>query len=352
MHVTLNLPKIELEGFLSLSSLFGLSTSTVGLDIGQHSVRVAELSKPQQHATLKSVGEALLPKKLIDKNQIIDVDALSTSIKLALDNAQPNSIKARSVVAALPETYIYTRVIQLPNLPPAEFKKAVPYEASQFLPVPIDDVYYDYIPLGVREDTGQTDLSIFAAPKSLVDGLIEAVHKSGLELFALETKPTAIARAFLPVGVDAAVLIVEIGSETTRITVADHGNVWLTTSANVGEIQLLKEIADKMQQPANEIKRYLEQNKKHINIDIISSAVKPIVNEALSAARFHETRDYHSAKITRIILAGQGTTIPELIPTAIKSLRLNCEAGKPLVTSREDIDLKYAVSLGLAMRQI
>ncbi len=340
------------EGYLSLSSLFGLSTSTMGLDIGQHSIRVAELTKSQQHASIKSVGEAEIPKKLIDKNQITDIDSFVAVIRTAVANAKPNPIKAKSVVAALPEAFIYTRVIQLPNLPPAEFKKAIPFEASQFLPVPIEEVYYDYTTLGVREDTGQTDLAIFAAPKTLVDGLIEAVHKSGLELFALETKPTAITRAFLPLGVDSAVMIVEIGSETTRMTVADHGNVWLTTSLNVGEIQLTKDIATKLHQPPEQLRKYLEQNSKQFNPDILIDVVKPITNEIISAARYHENRDYHAAKITRVILAGQGTTIPELIPTIIKSLRLNCEAGKPLVTSNSDVNLKYAVALGLSMRPI
>ncbi len=337
---------------MALSSLFGLKTEVCGIDIGQHTVRGAQLRSARQHAPLLGMGEAALPKKVFDKDKITDLDGFAKTILEVIQNAQPHPITAKAVVAALPETLIFTRVIQLPNLPPPELKKAIPYEASQFLPIPVENVYFDYIPLALRPDKQQIDVAIFAAPKELVDGLIDVIHRAGLELYALETKSTAILRSLIPAGTEEAALIMEIGSESTRMTIADHGNVWLTTSFNVGEIQLIKAIATKLGKPEADIRTHLANHQGDEINKMLVEVVGPIVQEAISATRYHETRDYHPSKTHRAIIVGQGATIPGVIPAIIGSLHIKCEPGLPLVSGTPNIDLKFSVALGLSMRAL
>lgn len=335
---------------MSLSSFLGLRTEVVGLDIGQHSVRVAQLKRPRQHSRLVSLGIAELPKKTLEKGTIANPDALIETIKSALQNATPHRITAKTLVAALPEIYIFSKVIQMPNLPPNELQKAIPFETSQFIPMPIDEMYIDYTPLALHPDKQQIDVAIFAAPKQMVDSLIDITNQAGFELSALETKSTAITRSLLPAGSTDAIQIIEIGSESTRMTISDHGNVWLTTSLNIGEAQLLKTIGEKLNQPENEVRDYLSNHKSSSIDSVVSSAVAPIVQEAVSANRFHETRDYQADKIKRAILVGQGSTIPGIIPAVVGSMHIQCEPGLPLVTGTTEVNLQYAVSLGLSMR--
>jgi len=337
---------------LALFSLFGLHTETCGIDIGYHGIRGAQLKYPRQHAPLVALSEVQLSKKVFDKNQLADKDGLAQAIHQLVQSGQPHPITAKAVVAALPEMFIFTRVIQLPNLPPEELQMALPHEVSQYIPLPVEDVYYDHVRLALRPDKEQLDVALFAAPKVLVDDLIDAIHQNGLELYALETKATAIMRSLLPLGTTESALIIEIGSESTRMTVADHGNVWLTTSLNVGTLQLLKTLSEKLAKPEAEVKEYLAKHQSVNTESILSTAVSGIVQEAISATRYHETRDYHPTKIHRAIVVGQGTTIPGIIPAIVRSFHIKCEPGLPLVTGVANVDLKFGVALGLSMRSL
>lgn len=320
--------------------------------MGRHSIRVAQLRSPRQHAALVGVSETPLPQKTFDKDRITNVEQFTQAIQNLLQTARPHPITAHAAVAALPEAFIFTRIIQLPNLPPHELRKAVPFEVSQFLPIPVEEVYYDYTPLALHPDKQQIDAALFAAPKQLVDTLVDILHRCGLELYALETKSTAIARTFLPAGTEEAILIIEIGSESTRFTVIDHGDVWLTASLNIGQIQLVKAIAEKIGKPDSEVKAHLSAHSGSATSEMLTSIVSPITAETVSVTRYHETRDYHSNKIKRAIIAGQGADLPGLIPALVGSLHLKCDPGTPLVTGTPNVDLRYSVALGLSMRTL
>lgn len=315
-------------------------------------MRAASLRSPHQHASLQSVSEAALPAKIFAKDQISNVDQFTETIQKLLDSGSPEPMKARAAVAALPEAFIFTRIIQLPNLAPHELQKAVPYEVGQFLPIPVEEVYFDYTPLALHADKQQIDAALFAAPKQLVDNLVTALHNCGLELYALETKSTAITRAFLPAKTTDPTLIIEIGSDSTRLTVVDHGDVWLTASLNVGEIQLLKAIADKIGKPDAEVVPYLAGHGSETTNTMLASVVAPILQEVVSVTRYHESRDFNAGKIHRAILTGQGAAIPGLVPVLIANMHIKTELGTPLVTGIKSIDPRYSVALGLSMRTL
>ncbi len=335
-----------------MSSLFGFNTSVCGLDVGLHALMAAQLKSPAQHSTLVCLSTQDLDQKTFEKDKTLDSEILARTLKNLISNAQPRPITAKAVVAALPETYIFTKIIQLPNLAPKELQKAIGYEASQYLPVPIDEVYFDYTPLALRPDNKQIDAALFAAPKNLVDSLITAIKSCGLELYAVETKSTAIGRALLPSGNTDAVLIIDIGSESTRMTLVDHGNVWLATSVAIGEIQMLKALSELFKCEPKEVRKIVAAGTSDLVKDTIKSITAGITQEAMSVIRYHETRDYGPNKVAKALVVGQGATIPGILDQIVEAIHLKSEFGAPLVAGNKSIDLRYTVALGLSMRSL
>lgn len=337
---------------MSFLSSFGVKTDVGGLDIGPTNLRMAQLKYPKQHASLVALSEVSLPKKIFEKDTIVDTDSFSSALATLLESASPQAITAKAVVAALPETFIFTRIVQLPHLAPNELKKALNYEIGQYLPVPVEGVYYDYTPLALRQDKQQLDIAIFAAPKTLVDPLIDVIHSQGLELYALETKATAATRALILSGSNSAALIIEIGNGATRLTVVDHGNVWLTTSLPCGEEQITKVVAEKTGHDQKSVRQELSKADAGAAHTALKAAIDPIVQEVVSITRYHETRDYEPSKLDRTIIVGQGASLPKITELLTEALHRPCEPGSPLVGNAQTLDLKYAIAIGLAMRTL
>ncbi len=100
----------------------------VGLDIGFSSIKVVSLSKDKDQYKLVSLGSIPSPQPGIVSDADEDLEVLAGAIKKLLAAAK---IDQREVIVALPESRVFTRVIDdLPFLTDAELSSAIRYAAE------------------------------------------------------------------------------------------------------------------------------------------------------------------------------------------------------------------------------
>ena len=88
--------------------------STVGLDIGSHSIKLVELLEDKGVYTLHAAGLVPTPVNIVSSNDMKDREAVAIAIKkLFVDAVVTN----RVVNIALPESQVFTRVVQMQNFP-------------------------------------------------------------------------------------------------------------------------------------------------------------------------------------------------------------------------------------------
>src|SRR3989338_8758891 len=122
---------------------------SVGLDIGFSSIKAVLLSKDKEQFKLITLGSAASPQPGIISDVDTDLEALATAIKQLLSVTK---IDAKEVVVALPESKVFTRVIDdLPYLSDAELSSAIRYAAEEFIPMSLADVNLNWQVL-VRSD--------------------------------------------------------------------------------------------------------------------------------------------------------------------------------------------------------
>ncbi|WP_446893565.1 type IV pilus biogenesis protein PilM, partial [Acinetobacter sp. NS4_7] len=80
-------------------------------------------------------------------------------------------ITSKRVASALPVAKVFTRVIELPPMNPADLGAAVRLEAEQYIPVPLPDLYIDYEIIESKAD--QIQVLMVAAPRAIVDSYLK-----------------------------------------------------------------------------------------------------------------------------------------------------------------------------------
>src|SRR5438552_3229049 len=115
-----------------------------GLDVSAGSLKVMQLMRKNQLYTAKAYSETSLPKGLVINDTISDTKTFDFLLKQTLDKPSFGKIDTKFVVASLPESKSFVRVIQIPKMSEAEAESAVPFEAESFIPIPIDQVYLDW----------------------------------------------------------------------------------------------------------------------------------------------------------------------------------------------------------------
>ncbi|MCX6807084.1 MAG: pilus assembly protein PilM, partial [Candidatus Berkelbacteria bacterium] len=89
----------------------GLDRDIFGLDVGHESIKVVQLKKAGSLFRLKSYGDSPCPKEPFSKDSIKDKKELSIAIKKAVTD---HRISAKQLVSALPESYVFSKIIQMP----------------------------------------------------------------------------------------------------------------------------------------------------------------------------------------------------------------------------------------------
>ena len=88
-----------------------------GLDLGNSSVKVAQLRELRGRPTLVTYGDIDVPENLISSDSQIDQDKVAQYVKQLASDA---NVTSRNVVAALPSSSSFTAIIKTPKLPHKE----------------------------------------------------------------------------------------------------------------------------------------------------------------------------------------------------------------------------------------
>ncbi len=320
---------------------------TFGLDIGFETLKLCEVSR----ATSKGVEilgaiEYAITEPLLDRDRIKDKSVAANMIKEACRKAKPHPILARKIVTALPETFVFSKTIQVPKMSPKELALAVPNEAAQYLPIPLNEVYVDFQVLLTHPDESLIDVLVAASPKKLVDDYVEMAKMADMELVALETKPIATGRAVIE-DKTKSMAIVHIGTELTRIAIWDKANIRLVTTASMGKNQIMEKISS-LKPGTKEIS---EINLNSSDASLLA-VFNEIIDELLDAIRYHQNRSYKPTPISQITICGSAARINGIAEYFSKQTNISSIVTSPNITNLKNLDPQFIPALGLALRKM
>lgn len=339
--------------------------SHIGLDLGSNSFKLVQLNQVSQDKySLSAIG--LVPAPPSD-GQIVAQIAKSEAIKKLLKDSRASS---RQAVISLPESLVYTRVIEMPFLVEPELSQAIKWQAEQYIPVPLSDVVLKHQVI-TQPEQGETSTEskmtvlLIAAPNKVLNDQISIVEKAGLEVVGVETEILSVARVL--VGIDVyspTTLLIHLGAETTTFSILSRGDLALTQSISSGGTAIARSIAAELGLEYNQAEEY----KKSYGLDEsklegkVVAAIKPvaqlIVAETKRVLAFHETHG-GSDPVKRVVLSGGTAMIPGLVQYFTESLGLEVQIGNPFLNitltdkQRQEIGENaalYTTAVGLALK--
>jgi len=337
-----------------------------GLDIGNHTIKVAQVKyKSAKNIELLALGNYISNTGNTDLNNTGVQNEIADNIRHAKESA---GITATKVVAALPESSIFTRLIMLPDVPDKELEQAVYNEASQYLPIPVSEVQLDFIPINKVNVEGRKLVRtlLVAAPKKLTNSFMSIMSIAGLELIALETETIASARAItFGQSFNDSVLVIDFGASGTDISVLKGNNLIFSQSIGTGSDSLTKAISndfglDLIQ--SEQYKRTYGLNQDQADGKILKSltpVMDVIINEINKTINYFRAHLQESSP-TKVILVGDGANLPGLSAYITTHLGITSQRVNPISKLKVSLTLQgrlaqmstagFAVSIGLAMK--
>jgi len=332
------------------------------LDISSSTIKVAETKIKGNSYELLAFGETKTPVSL-QSDSTADEAMLVSAIKQLLIDSQIQSQKA---YIALPESSVYTRVIQMPILEEQELQNALKFEAEQYIPFPMDEIYLEHQILyqpDKKVPNAKMDILLVAAKKFMVDRLIRVAELCEVAPLVIETALLSVIRC-LQTQIGKNALVVDSGENSTNVAIIIDGLIKQTSSIPTSGKSLTRAIAQSFSLPENQAKQYkhtygLDSSLLEGKIaQSLQSPVTAISNHILKNLRFAGTL-MSNGKINQVVLSGGTALLPNLPQYLLSQLDVEVNIANPLincVNSNLPQQLvsaapRFSTVIGLALRE-
>jgi type IV pilus assembly protein PilM len=373
----------QAKSLLQTKVLKKSQSSVLGIDMGASSIKLVQLKNEQGTAVLETYGEiALGPFANTEVGQATNLppEKLAPALKDLMKEA---GVTSTSCGVSVPFSASLVKLIEVPPLDVDKLKTVIPIEARKYIPVPINEVQFDYflIPeteqklfLGARstEEAASTELQsrmvlLVAMPNEVLRKYSKTFSLAGLtpsfyEIEVFSTIRSTISRSLAPVA------ILDIGAATSKLYLVELGIILASHVVPIGSQDITRSLASSTHvslAKAEEIKRQAGILSGVTNQDAVrvSHAATLTMEQILTEVRrvlLGFQRKYNKV-VTKVILTGGGGTLKGLQDFARQQLEIEIEMANPfahvqtpafLEPTLKDAGPEFTTAIGLAMRKL
>lgn len=309
-----------------MSLLTGV-TDFFGLDIGTTAIRMVQLTGSKE---LVTYGMEPIDTKVALSDSKTDQQKL---VQILSEAVAKSGITTKNVAVGVPSSKVFTAVVDIDRLPPAELEKSLHYQADSIIPTPVNESKIDWHIIGDSPvQANKVEVLITSVPNEYVEKRLDLLESIGLNVIAFESDNLAITRSILRQDVPYPYMLIDIGSKGTDLVVTMNGSPRLTRAIPTGSEAIVRAAQQNLNvddKQANEFvfKFGLSEDKLEGQVyHAIISTVDLLMNDIAKSIKFFETR-YQNTKIEHIVMTGAASALPEFPLYIANKFNLNVEIG-------------------------
>ena len=236
--------------------LFSKTVSCIGLDIGEHRMKLVEAQKAGTGYEITGYGVVPTPPGLMEGSMIIDEQGIIATLGKLVGKVQLNTPR---VALAVSGENVIVRNLSVPAMPDRELAEAIRIEAEAQLPIPGKDVTIDFIKCGLTSDgtVKKQEILAVAVRNDIIKRMTRIAAAVGLEPVIIDVEPLVLQRALKIlnpgiVPVDGSYAIVNIGKGSSSIAVFENDRLSFTRTLGFGGDKLSMALVNHYNMPLEE----------------------------------------------------------------------------------------------------
>lgn len=344
-----------------MSMLSGVS-DFFGLDIGTTAIRAVQLRGNGPNKSLVKYGYIPIDEKLSASDAKADQQKL---VQLIAELLNQSKISCRDVAVGLPSSRVFTTVVDMDKLSPAELSKTIMFQADSLIPTPVAESKLDWALLGDSpKEQGKVEVILSSVTNEFIESRLDALESIGLNVIAFEPDALALARSMTAPDTALPTMVLDIGNKTTDIVINMNGTPRLTRSLPTGTDAIVRSAMQNLnidQKQAEQFVFKFGMGKDKLEGQIynaIIGTVELLINDVDKSIKFFQSR-YQGTHLDRIIVTGGASTLAEFPLFLANKFSINVEIGNawrnvafPADRQNELLSLSnhFGVAAGLAER--
>jgi type IV pilus assembly protein PilM len=348
--------------------MFRSRKDIVGIDIGASAVKLVLLQESKGGYQLKALDREPLPREAVVDNSIMDSSAVVMAIR---DLITRNQVKSQEVATSVSGHSVIIRKISLPLMTEDELDKSIQWEAEQYIPFEMSEVFLDYHILGPDpNDQGQMEVILVAAKKDFVDEYLSVLKESGLTPVVVDIDCFAIENIYCSVYSDessSVVCLVDMGASGIQVNVLMDSVSVFTREIQLGGNSYNEELQKRFGLSADDAEMLkLGGTVSHVDPELAQAAMQEVTDNVVQEIR--RSMDFFSAtfsdeRVQKIYITGGVALTNNLLESMVSGLEVPVEILDPfsrMQVNEKNFDLGfvksvapfYSVAAGLATRKV
>ncbi len=290
----------------------------LGIDIGSYSIKAAVIKKSGKRASIEQFASEVLPSEM--RGGRADIKTLQNIVAGLIKKVG----KGQSDVAlSIPTSSAILKTITIDaNLNGDLLEGEVQLELVNFVPFPLDQVYADFVPMGISAQNSELqDVFVAASRRDIVDKIANTVNVKSIKNKQVDIEVFAIGQVVEHLqgpGYKNVCAVVDIGYAATTVCVFQAGEMLFSRDQQVGGQHLTEAIAEAGGMASEEAER--------IKLTSINTVAEPVMQSYLDslseqvALAFEFFSSTNTQDIDVVYVTGGGSMVPGVIDSLSDNL--------------------------------
>ncbi len=342
----------------------------VGLDIGSSYVKLCVIKSVKKGFSLEVFDYEQLPPETIVDGALLNSSLVADAVQELLSR---NKIRTKETALSVSGNTVIIRKITLPLMTQEELQESIQWEAEQYIPFDINEVFIGFEVLAPRTDQGQMDVVLVAAKKDMISDYQNLCSDVNLKAFVMDVDAFALQNAYeVNYGFhqNETVVLLDVGNSVVTMNVVTDGITMFTRDLSLGGSDITEEIQKQLNITYQEAELYKMGGSPGAQTDeVLPQEVEKIIGEKAEdiANEIQRSLDFYSAtaadnRIDKIVVTGGTAAIPSLVRTIERISGIRTELLNPFKNISYD-ERKFtaariqklapiaSIAVGLALRR-
>ena len=284
-----------------------MASKTLTIEVGNEFIKVCEMQNNKNTVMVHHAISVQTPEDTVEDGFVKDINQVSEAIKGALAGEM---ISAKEVTFVLNSSRIATKEVILPLVKKEKIQELVNANASEYFPVNIDDYVLSYTVLEEKRTKEEQKLRVlvFAAPEGMVESYFALARILGMRVTAVDYAGNSTLQ-LIKIQIDnRPTLVVQLGMDTTIVSVMNNNILQLQRTIPYGESLLLNSVMESRNVNANvalELLSSAQIVKESLDRDETTGSLKYLISNVNRVIEYYSSRNTE-APLQKIVIIGEG----------------------------------------------
>ena len=354
--------------------------SAWGIEIGQAGLKAVRLRVEDNGESVRATAFDYIPHpKILSQPDAVPAELIEQSVATFLER---NNLGDDLIGISVPGHTSLAKFIKLPPVEPGKVAEIVKYEARQQIPFDLEEVVWDFQPIGGGvEESGfmlEAEVGLFAMKRELVFESMRPLMNQGAEIEVVQMGPLALYNYLSydvlsfrksegtpePPDAEDYYIVLDMGADNTTLLVSNGRSLWIR-NVPIGGNHFTRALTRQMKLTFAKAEHLKCNATKSPDPKAVFQAMRPVFNDYVteiqrSIGYFGSVN--RSAKIKKVIGAGNGFKLAGLQKFLQQNLQYEVERLEHLdgVTGDRVLSdplfmknvMTFAVPYGLALQTL